>query len=72
MFHPARIENMDGGTTNAVPYKTSGRIDGKKLIVVSDEVREPKSLRYLHRSPWRGILFNEVNLPLAAFGIKSK
>ena len=70
VFHPARIENMDGSATNAVPYKTSGRIEGRKLIVVSDEVWEPKSLRYLHQSPWRGILFNEVNLPLAAFKIQ--
>ena len=70
VFHPARIENMDGGATNAAPYRTSGKIKGLELIVVSDEVRAPKFLRYLHQSPWRGILFNEVNLPLAAFRIE--
>ena len=46
-----------------------GQIDGEDLVVWSDEVKEPKKLRYLHSRPWRGYLMNEAGLPLGAFHI---
>ena len=47
-----------------------GPVNGKDLIVASDEVKEPVKLRYLHSSPWFGALYNDVCLPLGAFAIE--
>ena len=44
-------------------------IDGRELVVVSDEVKEPVKLRYLFSRPWFGALYNDACLTLAAFEI---
>mgnify|MGYP004630389447 FL=1 len=54
---------------NVPQVEYRGQIDGAELVVWSDEVKEPKSLRYLHSRPWRGSLMNEAGLPLGAFHI---
>lgn len=74
VFHSAWIENMNESARHPEQYKTDGRIVGRELIVVSDEVASPRRLRYLANAPWKGRLYNEVNLPLAAFeiGIEGK
>ena len=46
-----------------------GQITNEVLEVFSPEVKEPKALRYLHSSPWRGYLTNEAGLPVGAFHI---
>ena len=69
-FRPARIVNMNDGATNSVMWKTDGRIVGRDLIVVSDEIAAPRQLRYLYSKPWKGCLYNEVNLPLGAFRVE--
>ena len=46
-----------------------GPIDGRELVVASDEVKEPGKLRYLFSRPWFGALYNDACLPLAAFEI---
>ena len=46
-----------------------GLIDGKELVVASDEVKEPVKLRYLFSRPWFGALYNDACLPLAAFEV---
>ena len=47
----------------------NGLIDGKELIVSADGVKSPKKLRYLHSSPWRGILYSDACLPVGAFHV---
>ena len=46
-----------------------GLIDGKELVVGSDEGKEPVKLRYLFLRLWFGALYNDACLPLAAFEI---
>lgn len=50
----------------------SGLVQGKELIVASDEVKEPVQLRYLHSSPWFGSIYSDRCLPLGAFAIEKK
>lgn len=70
-WHKAQIGNFRPTKSGAqVEYR--GQIDGEELVVWSDVVKEPKKLRYLHSSPWRGFLMNEAGLPLGAFHIDSK
>ena len=71
VWRPARIGNLR--RLKNVPYKEfRGQIDGTELVVWSDEVKEPKRLRYLHSRPWRGYLTNEVGLPVGAFHIDAE
>ena len=68
VWHPARIGNLrrlEG--SDHTEYR--GQIDGRELTVWSDEVAEPKRLRYLHTRPWFGRLYNEVGLPVGPFHI---
>jgi len=45
-----------------------GGLDGGNVLEVSAEgVAEPRKLRYLHSRPWKGVLYNEVCLPLGIF-----
>lgn len=48
----------------------SDEIVGNELVVSADGVTEPKKLRFLHAAPWKGALFNEVNLPVGAFHLE--
>ena len=48
-----------------------GQIDGKELEVWADEVPNPVQLRYLFSRPWKGMLYNEVGLPVGPFSIGS-
>ena len=68
VFKPAKILNAVGSKRNG---KTtySGVLDGAKIVVSAEGVKEPKKLRYLYSSPWFGSIYNEVNLPLGAFHI---
>ncbi len=66
-FVPAIIENLKIKSTK--PYRSSGVIAGKDLVVRAEGVAQPKKLRYLFSRPWYGALHNEVDLPLGAFHI---
>ena len=75
VFKPAKIANAieerikTGGGGVRTEYR--GRIDGgTRLIVKSDEVRQPVRLRYCHSYPWLGTVYNEANLPLGAFHVE--
>jgi len=41
--------------------------DGSRIVISADGVSAPVRLRYLHSWPFRGTIYNEVNLPLSAF-----
>ena len=69
VWKPAKIVNAKGQDVVGKQYKCPGLIDGKTLKVRADGVAAPKRLRYLHSRPWKGNLYNEVNLPLGAFEI---
>ena len=62
----AQIGNMRR-LKNAIEYR--GQITNRELVVFAPEVKEPKTLRYLHSHPWRGYLMNEAGLPVGAFHI---
>ncbi len=66
-FVPAKIANLRMWKPER--GESRGQIEGRDLVVVADGVKEPKKLRYLFSHPWRGSLYNEVNLPLGAFHI---
>lgn len=59
------IAGMDGAF-----YPGKVKIDGKRLIVGSDKVSEPKALRYMWHPTDEGKLANEAGLVLGAFRIK--
>jgi len=70
IWKPAEIENVKNRKEAGKMHGACrGDIDGKDLIVYSPEVKEPVKLRYLYTSPFKGNLYNEVNLPLGAFEI---
>jgi len=66
-FVPAVIQNLK--LRDKQPYKSNGLIEGKDLVLRAEGVAAPKKLRYLFSRPWRGALYNEVDLPLGAFHI---
>ena len=67
VWKPAKIVNAHNQDNVGKAYKCTGTIDGKVLKVRAEGVAGPKRLRYLHSRPWKGCLYNEVNLPLGAF-----
>ena len=46
-----------------------GQIGGPVVEVASKDVPEPRKLRFLHARPWKGVLYNQVSLPVGAFQI---
>jgi len=61
-YKPARV-------CNAVSPK--GVFEGAELVVASDEVAEPRKLRYLAVQPWIGTLYSaDSGLPLGPFEIE--
>ena len=64
VWHRAKVVNLIPGDR----YRC-GQVKDRFLIVKSDEVAEPKALRYLFSKPWYGSLQNESNLPLGPFKI---
>ncbi len=69
VFKPARIENYNFGWGHKGKKHYNGTVKGKDLIVVSDEVKEPKKLRFLAKDPCEDFLYNESCLPLGPFEI---
>ena len=69
VWKPARIVNLVARRGRNGKPDYSGMVNGRDLIVASDEVKEPVKLRYLHSAPWFGALYNDVCLPLGAFAI---
>ena len=69
-WKPAKIRNLGSYTRNGKPHPLfDGAVDGRDLVVGSDEVKEPVKLRYLFKKPWFGALYSDACLPLAAFEI---
>lgn len=68
VWQGAIIDNMK--VKERQPYKSSGQVVGKDLIVFSPEIREPIGLRYHYQKPQvRANLFNEIGLPLGPFHV---
>ena len=65
----ARLVNTVNGCTNAVPWKTKGKIDGGgTLVIAASGVAQPVRVRYLHERPWAGYLYStDSGLPLGPF-----
>ena len=61
-FVPAKLVNVDG----------AGRVKGVDLVVAADGVKEPRRLRYLHKSPFTGTIYNDVSLPLGSFEVDAR
>ena len=70
VWKAARIVNLAESKNRNGKAQFLGPVNGKDLVVESDEVKEPVKLRYLHSSPWFGALYNDVCLPLGAFAIE--
>ena len=66
----ARLGNLRRlANVSHVEYR--GQIDGAELEVWADEVPHPQQLRYLFSRPWKGMLYNEVGLPVGPFQVPS-
>ena len=48
----------------------NGEILEPRLVVSSDEVKEPVQLRYLRNAPWFGSVYSDRCLPIGAFEIR--
>ena len=63
-WHPATIRNLPSRD-----WKNLGLIGGDELVVAADGVAKPTGVRHLYQEPYRGCLYNEVNLPAGPFCI---
>jgi len=61
-WKPARILNYARRD-----WMRHGNIDTNVVQLVADGMSRPVSVRYAWRKPWKGILYNQVNLPLGTF-----
>jgi sialate O-acetylesterase len=50
-----------------VNYNSGALTDPDRIVLCAPGVEEPVGVRYLYSRPYRGALYNEVNLPLGAF-----
>ena len=66
-WKPARILNLAPDNPKAKKLVYQGRLTEPKVLLAAEDVPTPVRVRYLHSKPWIGNLFNEANLPLAAF-----
>ena len=68
VWKPARIANLQQekawGTGKPV---WKGPLVGTNILLTAEGVAKPAKVRYLHRRPWTGNLYNEVNLPMGPF-----
>lgn len=72
IWKPAKIVNLVYSKSADGKVSCNGSIEGRELMVASNDVRTPEKLRYLHSAPWFGSLYNDVCLPLGAFAIEVK
>lgn len=66
VWHPALIaeECLDRSSAS---HRGGGGILSTTIMLSAKGVAVPKRIRYLHVKPWRGALYNEVDLPLGSF-----
>ena len=73
VFKPAKIVNLQENKRRDGVIEYRGLIDGgPKLVVRAEGVDRPVRLRYCHSHPWLGTVYNEANLPLAAFHVDAE
>ena len=72
VWKPAGIVNFLERKASSGKVQRLGPVDGKDLVVRSNEVAKPTKLRYLHSAPWFGALYNDACLPLGAFAIDGR
>jgi len=61
-WHPAIIVNFARRD-----WTRHGNVDTNVLSLVAADVSRPMKVRYAWRRPWKGIVYNQVNLPLGTF-----
>lgn len=69
------IAGRDGKFVRAKLQKVDNRgvvRSGRELRVKADGVAEPRRLRYLFKSPYRGSLYSDASLPLGPFEIDGR
>lgn len=62
-----QINDLDISGDDQVFYEAKSRIENNKLIVWSDHVKNPKSVRYCFKAYSEGNLYNQANLPIPPF-----
>jgi len=71
VWKKAKIANLDVTKHyRTQQLQTLGTIKENRLVIASDEVKEPTQLRYLHSEPWFGSVYSDSCLPIGAFEIK--
>ena len=68
VWKPAKILNLreDKAWGTGEPI-WRGPLEGTDILLGADGLDKPVKVRYLHSKPWRGNLYNEVNLPMGPF-----
>ena len=64
VWRPAQVQNF---YMVAGAWSKFGNIYSNTVIVASKDVAEPVAVRYAWTKPWRGWLYNQVDLPLGTF-----
>ena len=73
VFKAAKIANLKVTTFANGRREYRGQIEGgARIVVKADGVDAPVRLRYCHSHPWLGTVYNEANLPLAAFHVDAE
>ena len=69
-WHDAKILNYRKNKGKDGKENDTDYIDGPEIVVASEEVAEPKAVRYMGRPRTSGTLYNEASLPLGPFVAK--
>ncbi|MGN0834069.1 MAG: sialate O-acetylesterase [Kiritimatiellia bacterium] len=70
VWHPARIVNFGQWRDKTGKLLPTDRISGPSIVLASDAVAKPTTVRYLGRARTAGTMYNEASLPLGAFETK--
>lgn len=70
-WQKAFVANANKGARKDVFWERNGRIDGDKLVIRSQEVKNPRKVRYLYQKPWVGKIYSKNSgLPVGPFEAK--
>ncbi len=62
-----RVNDVEMAGSDQIFYPASAKTEGNKLVVWSEQVPEPKSVRYCFKAHSEGNLYNQANLPIPPF-----
>ncbi len=63
----SQVNDVEIAGEDEVFYSATTKIEGNNLIVWSEKVSEPKSVRYCFKAYSEGNLYNQANLPIPPF-----